>query len=319
MASSTDSERAANTRDRRVRRVLVVTLVLNLAVAFAKIAVGSLAGVLSVRADGFHSLTDGLNNVVALVGILFAARPPDAGHPYGHRRFELFASLLIGLSLLAMSLDVATDAWRRFSGAGTSPETGPLVFATLVVTLIVNLFVARYEAAVARATGSVLLESDAAHTFSDVLVTATVLVATVLVKSGLVVVDVFAALGVAVFIAVAGVRVLRTTLSSLADAASLDVARVTAIARGVPGVLGAHQVRSRGARGHVFLDLHIELDGSRTLDEAHAITHATMRALKAELDDVVDVTIHTEPLTRDPALHDDHEHGRIDPSARASE
>lgn len=319
MTSTTDSVGAAAERDRRVRRILWVTLVLNGAVAFAKIAVGSLSGVLSVRADGFHSLTDGLNNVVALVGLVFAARPPDAGHPYGHRRFELFASLAIGLSLLVMSVDVATDAWRRFHGTGTTPDTGPVVFATLIGTLLVNLGVARAEAKAARETGSVLLESDASHTFSDVLVTGTVLLAAVLVRQGLVVVDVLAACGVAVFIAVAGIRVLRTTFSSLADSASLDVARVTAIACGVPGVLGAHHVRSRGARGHVFLDLHIEIDGSRTLEDAHAITHATMRALKAALDDVVDVTIHTEPAARDPALHDVLEHARTDPAAHASE
>jgi cation diffusion facilitator family transporter len=313
--NASTSVAAPGERDRRVRFVLLVTLGLNLAVAVSKIVVGYAAQALAVRADGFHSLTDGLNNIVALIGVALASRPPDAEHPYGHRRFELFAASVIGLSLLAMSFDVANDAYHRLTGTAVPPDIDALVFITLIVTLVINVGVTVYESRVATETGSTLLASDATHTRSDVLVTVSVLVASVLVKSGFPMVDLIAAAGIAVFIAIAGVRVLKQTLSSLADAASLDATHVVAVALATDGVLGAHHVRSRGARGHVFLDLHLEIDGRRTLEDAHRITHAAMRALEKALPGVIDITVHTEPVMGDAHAHDRAAHGNISPTS----
>ena len=88
----------ATDRDRAVRRVLWVVLGLNLLVAGGKLAVGTAVGALSLVADGIHSLLDASSNVVGLVGIAAAGKPPDAEHPYGHRRFETIASVVIGAS-----------------------------------------------------------------------------------------------------------------------------------------------------------------------------------------------------------------------------
>ena len=79
-----------------VRRVLLIVLVLNLGVALAKLIVGGLTGSLAMVADGFHSLSDTASNVVGLLGVSLAARPPDKDHPYGHRKFETLAALFIG-------------------------------------------------------------------------------------------------------------------------------------------------------------------------------------------------------------------------------
>jgi cation diffusion facilitator family transporter len=79
-----------------VRRVLWVTLALNLAVSGGKIAVGFLSGSLAMVADGYHSLVDGSNNVIGLIVAAFAFAPPDRAHPYGHRKFETAATLFIG-------------------------------------------------------------------------------------------------------------------------------------------------------------------------------------------------------------------------------
>ena len=93
-----------------VSRVLWVTLGLNLVVATSKIAYGHASGVLSISADGFHSLTDSVNNLVGLAGVFFASRPADAGHPYGHAKFEVLAAGVVGLSLLGMAYEVVTSA-----------------------------------------------------------------------------------------------------------------------------------------------------------------------------------------------------------------
>jgi len=89
-----------NATRKQVRTVLGVTLLLNLGVAFGKILLGSITGALAITADGFHSLTDGAGNVAGLVANIYASQPPDDDHPYGHRRFETLAALLIGALLL---------------------------------------------------------------------------------------------------------------------------------------------------------------------------------------------------------------------------
>ena len=100
-----------------VRRVLFWTLALNILVSAGKIVVGKLSVSLSMVADGYHSLTDGLNNVVGLVVASFAYKPPDAGHPYGHRKFETAATLLIGLALLGVSYHVVEQALSQLNSS----------------------------------------------------------------------------------------------------------------------------------------------------------------------------------------------------------
>ena len=102
---------------RAVRRVIWITLLLNVLVAALKIAYGHYASALSIRADGFHSLTDSANNLVGLVGVTVASRPADSGHPYGHHKFEILAAGLVGLSLLGMAYDVADSAVERMTSA----------------------------------------------------------------------------------------------------------------------------------------------------------------------------------------------------------
>ena len=153
-----------------VRRVLWITLGLNLVVSAAKILVGTLSGSMAMVADGYHSLTDGANNVAGLVITGYAYAPPDEGHPYGHRKFETAATLALALALLSVAYHVITQALSRSSAAAV-PEIGLLAWAVMVVTLVVNMFVASYEAREGRKLQSSYLIADSAHTRSDIYVT----------------------------------------------------------------------------------------------------------------------------------------------------
>lgn len=283
-----------------VKRVLVWTFVLNLLVAIAKIAYGYFAHALSIRADGFHSATDGLNNVIAYVGVWIASHPPDREHPYGHRKFEFFAATVIGVSLLFVAIDVVRDAASRIGGEHL-PNLDNRAYAVLLATFCVNAFVAFYEAHMAKKLKSAVLSSDANHTRSDLFVTAGVLLAVFCTQHGYPEVDVLAAVAVALFVGHAGIQVLRQNIDYLADAAPIEAEAVLAIARAVPGVSSAHKARSRGAPGHVFVDLHIQLPPELNVVEAHDLTHRVIDAIKDKLPDVADVTIHTEPATTSSA------------------
>lgn len=282
-------------RDRAVRRVLLVTLFLNLLVAAAKIAYGHLSNTLSVRADGFHSLTDAANNLVGLVGVHLASRPADEGHPYGHQKMELLAAGLVGLSLLAMALDVLRSAVARWSGAAEGPRLDATVFLVLVVTLAVNLAVASYESRQGERHDSQFLLSDATHTRSDVLVTLGVIATVALVELGYPELDVLAAALIAGFIGWAGIGVLRRNLGYLADRAVLDAQVIERIVLGVAGVASTHKIRTRGTPGNVHVDLHIQIARHLDVVQAHQVTHWVIDAIRRGVRGVTDVVVHTEP------------------------
>src|SRR5687767_13521765 len=145
---------ASDVAKRGVRRVLWATLVLNVLVSLSKIIVGKLSHSTSMQADGYHSLIDGANNVVGLVVTTLAYRPPDEGHPYGHRKFETAATLVIGMALLGVAFTVVEQALRDVSRSSL-PLIGALNWTVMGVTLVVNLFVAWYEAREGRRLGSV--------------------------------------------------------------------------------------------------------------------------------------------------------------------
>jgi cation diffusion facilitator family transporter len=282
-------------RGSQVRRVLLLTLGLNVAVAGAKVAYGFAAGALSIRADGFHSLTDASNNLVGLVGAYFGSRPADDGHPYGHEKVEILAAGVVGLSLLGMAYEVLTGAFIRLRFPDQTPALDGMAFVVLGSTLIVNLFVATYERRMGARLNSPFLISDAAHTRSDVLVTIGVLVTTILVKLGYPGLDTFAALAIAGFIAWAGIGVLRANLGYLADARAVDTTVVERAVLSVPGVASTHKIRTRGSPGAIYIDLHIQIARHLNTVEGHRVAHWVKESIQRAVPGVRDVLVHTEP------------------------
>ena len=131
-------------RPRRIRLVLWVILGLNLAVAAAKYLYGVATASIAMQADGFHSLFDGTSNVVGLIGLAVAVRPPDRDHPYGHAEYETYAAAIIGAMLCCASWKVGAVAWQRLSTPGSRPGGRRLVHV-MPATLGVNVGVAAWE------------------------------------------------------------------------------------------------------------------------------------------------------------------------------
>jgi len=278
----------------QVVRVLVRVLFLNLAVAFTKIALGYYTGAVSITSDGFHSLTDSASNVVALVGISIARRPPDEDHPYGHRKYETMASVGILVFLIIVLVEVLTAAVDRFLHGG-APRVFPEGIGLMAVTLIVNVFVVAYEGREGRRLHSEVLLADATHTRSDVLTTGTVIAALVGVWWGYPLLDAFAALLVAGFIGYACWHIAQEASRILSDQIVMAEEEVRAVIRTVPAVLGCEKIRTRGPADYVFLDLHLWLDGNTPLVQAHATSHVVKDLLMTRFPQLVDVVIHIEP------------------------
>jgi cation diffusion facilitator family transporter len=280
-----------------VSQVLRRVLLLNLAVAAAKIAFGYASGTVSILSDGFHSLTDSTSNVVALVGVNAASKPPDQDHPYGHRKYETVAAAAIVIFLALVMTEVVRTALERLSQGGATDVT-LVSFAVMGVTMAVNLFVVQYERRAGQRLSSEVLLADAMHTRSDVLTSLTVIVALAGARAGLPMLDPIAALIVAVFIGFAGYQIARSALSILSDRKVIEETDLQEVIMGVPGVLGCHQIRTRGTMDHVFVDLHIWLEAGTRLDDAHAVSHVVKDRLIARYPQIVDAVIHIEPPPR---------------------
>jgi cation diffusion facilitator family transporter len=281
-------------RGRAVRRVLYVTLALNWAVAAAKLTWGHMSGSVALWADGFHSLLDGSSNIVALVGIWMAQQPPDADHPYGHRKFESLTALGISGFLFFACFEILQQAVARLKGGATLVQS-PALYMVTIGTLAVNVFVTRYERGAARKLGSEALRADSEHTMSDVWATLLVLVSFVCARFGWPMVDGIAGIVIACVIAWAGWSIVQQSMPTLADAALIPATDLAACAEEVAGVRECHRMRSRGTPDEVLVDLHILVDPMLPIAEAHQIGHRVENCVRERWPGVREVLVHVEP------------------------
>jgi cation diffusion facilitator family transporter len=287
-------------RERDIRRVLWVVLALNIAVALAKLLYGLFSHSVAMQADGIHSFFDGASNVVGLIGMWFASRPADQGHPYGHGKFETFTAAAIALMLGIAGYTVARGAIHSLQGQGDARVTAGS-FAIMIGTLAVNVGVTTWEARAGRRLGSEVLRADARHTLSDVLVSSGVIVSLILVRLGVEKADGILALLVAVAIAYTAFAILRGVGRTLSDAARLPVAEVAAAAAGIDGVVECHSVRTRGSENQVSVDLHLLVTSNAAVEQGHAIAHAVETELRTRFSQVTDVVVHVEPAETTPS------------------
>jgi len=296
---------AAAGRHDEVVRVLRRVLVFNLLVSSAKLALGYVTGAVSVISDGFHSLSDGLSNVVALVGVHIGRKPPDAEHPYGHHKYETMAAAAIAVLLLLAMIEIGETAWNRLGSASTVEAT-PLAFGVMIATIAGNVAVTLYERRAGRRLGSQVLLADALHTQSDVLTSLAVIIALVGARLGYPLLDPIAAFVIIGFIGHAVWEIVRSTSNVLGDRVQIAEEDIRDAVMSVPHVMGCHEIRTRGTADHVFVDLHIWMEAGTRLDAAHEISHEVKDRLMARFPQIGDAIIHIEP----PPRLDDPRHPR---------
>jgi cation diffusion facilitator family transporter len=270
-------------------------LFLNLAVAAAKIAFGYASGAISILSDGFHSLTDAGSNLVGLVGVQAARRPPDEDHPYGHRKYETVAAAAVTVFLLLVVLEILRNAFNHLSGRIEPPEINAAGFIVMAATVAINLWVVRYESREARRLNSEVLQADAMQTRGDVWTSLAVIAALAGARWGWPILDPLAAIVVSVFIGYAGVQIATTTTRILSDRIVISESDLEGVVMSVPGVIGCHHIRTRGSADHVFLDLHVWMPPDMPLTDAHALSHVVKDRLMTKYPQIADAIIHIEP------------------------
>ena len=279
-----------------LRRILLYVLFCNLGVALAKVLYGKMAGIASITADGFHSLSDGASNIIGLFGLAFAFRPADASHPYGHKKFETFASLGIAMLLLGAASEIIREVWARLRTSHI-PEIQSESFVIVAVTILVNALVVFWEKSVGRKWRSDFLLADALHTQSDIFVSLGVFGTLVAVRLGLPWVDTLTALVIVGLIVRAGIAIIRESSRILCDENVLHPEAIAHVVREIPEVQGCHKIRTRGRADDIHLDLHVLVDENMSVEEAHRISEEVEQVIKQKFNGVTDVTVHIEPTT----------------------
>nr|MBP9674763.1 cation diffusion facilitator family transporter [Bacteriovoracaceae bacterium] len=181
-------------REYEIKKVLLITLFLNVLVALIKIIAGRLFNFLSLTSSGFDSLFDGSSNVLALITISMAYRPADFRHHYGYRKYENLGSLIISLLLLYTAVQIGQDAWHALHHENHPIFSWKLVFICLL-SILVNFFVSTYEKRKGEELKSSILMADSHHTRGDYIVSFGVLISLIFIYFEIYWMDIVMSLG----------------------------------------------------------------------------------------------------------------------------
>lgn len=281
------------------RKVLLIILVLNWLIAGIKIVIGIASNSTAVLSNGIESFADGASNIVGLIALKFCMQPVDKNHPYGHGKFETFATAFIGSLLLYAG-------WRIFRNAighlynyfvnGVIPDVAfePVLIIVLALTLIANIFIVTYELRKGRELKSGILTADAQHTKADLIATSVVILSTFLTNL-FPLFDPILSLVISLFIFHTSYEIFRDITQVFTDKARVNPKEIKAIVEKYPEVYDVHRIRSRGMSNQIFLDFHLNMKKDLSLYEAHHITELIEEDIFKLDDDIIDITIHMEP------------------------
>lgn len=254
-----------------------------------------LSGSISMLAGLTDSLLDGVTSFLNLLAVHYALRPADEDHRYGHGKAESLAGMAQALFIGVSAVLIAFQAVERLK----HPEPlgaqwigiGVIIFS-LVMT--VGLLVLQHR--VVKATGSNAVRADSLHYRSDLMLNGSILVALVLASVGFAQLDAWFGLGIAVYILWSAYQIARESFSVLMDEElPSDVSEnMLTLACSVPGVLGAHDLRTRISGNVWFVQLHLELPGELTLSQAHSISDSAAHAI-AKVYPQAEVLVHADP------------------------
>ncbi len=287
---------AATERTRAAARSTWVSVVVNVVLTLAQLVVGVLTRSQALVADGLHSLSDLASDVVVLVVNRHSHKDPDSDHPYGHQRFETAGSLVLGVLMAGVGAGLL---WSAVGKLGAPPAEGVEAAALWMAlgTLVAKEGLFRYLLRVARRVKSSLLAANAWHARSDAASSLVVALGIGGSLLGYGFLDAVAAVVVGLMIVRMGWRYGWTALNDLMDrgVSTEEVEAIRATLAATPGVIGAHDIRTRRMGDTVLVDAHLEVEATLTVEAGHAIAVAARDRVLAAHPQVLQVMIHIDP------------------------
>ena len=279
-----------------------VGMACNLLLCLGKLAAGTLFGSIAIMADALNNLSDASSNVVSLIGFKLASKAPDAEHPYGHARYEYLAGLVVSVTILAIGFSLLKESAVKVLHP-TAVAFSWLSVGVLAVSILVKLWMSRFNRTVGGIIHSETLMATAADSRNDVLTTGAVLLSTVVCSlTGWARLDGIMGVAVACFILWSGWGLVMDTLSPLLGQSPSPelVEHIEQTVMNYPGVLGVHDLMVHDyGPGHQFASLHIEFPAETDPLKAHdVIDNIENNFLKK---DNLQVTIHYDPIVTSDA------------------
>ena len=279
-------------------RATALGATINIILSALKIGVGLAGHSRALVADGVHSLSDLVTDIVVIFGIIVGSRPGDKDHPYGHKKIETLSEIIVGVCLLGVAVLMVIDAVKTLLGP-IPRQPAVVALAIAAASVVSKEFLYRYTRRVGVKIGSRAMLANAWHQRSDALSSLVVLVSLALLEihPPLWVLDPLACLGISFVIAKVGFVItfpaLRHIVDTAPDPATLE--RISEATTSHPGVVGIHKLRARYLGEQIIADLHILVDPGLTVTQGHLIASGVEEAITREVDNIYDVTVHVEP------------------------
>jgi cation diffusion facilitator family transporter len=287
----------AATLDKLKARASYVGAAINVIQTLIKIGFGILGQSAALIADGIHSLSDLLSDLLVIIAVKLGSREADHEHPYGHRRFETIATVILGFSLIAVGGAIAWSVMERMAKPEHLPVPNVLSLAVAALSILINEWLYHYTKRIAKKTRSKLLLANAWHQRSDAISSLVVLFGIGAVLLGYPLADGIAAIVVALMVAKIGLNLVFESIKELVDTSLPPelVAEIRAAINAIDGVEGIHLLRTRHMGEDALIDAHIVVDPRITVSEGHMIGDIVRDDLIKRFDDVMDVLVHVDP------------------------
>jgi cation diffusion facilitator family transporter len=291
--------------NREKRNAALISVIAAAFLTLLKVIVGLATGSLGILAEATHSGLDLVAAFITLLAVRASGKPADREHLYGHGKVENLSALFETVLLLLTCVWIIYEAIQRLFFKTVEVDASIWAFAVMLISVIVNTYNSRMLYRVARKYNSQALEADGLHFRTDIWSSWVVILGLVAIRLKDVFPDLIllgqadsiAALGVAAIVIYVGYELGMRTIHALLDRAPAGISEeIKSKVEAIPGVLDCHRIRVRPSGPDYFVDVHVLLDGTQSLDEAHALTETIERAI-AELLPGADVTVHPEPLT----------------------
>ncbi|MGP1454750.1 MAG: cation diffusion facilitator family transporter [Treponema sp.] len=288
-------------RSKIIRQASAIALGGNLLLCSIKIIIGLASGSLAVLGDGVDSATDTGIAVMALIVSFIINKPSDKEHPWGHARAETIASfiltfiiMLAGIQLLIAAIQRLLSIYRGMN----APFPTKAAFAATIISILGKLLLSLNQYLAGKKTNSVMLLANARNMLNDIIISSSVLtgfVFCIILKAPYL--DAVAALIVACLIIKSALNIFIELNVELMDGnTNKELYRqLFAAVQTIPEARNPHRARIRKMANLWDINLDIEVDGSLSVYEAHAIAEKTSLAIKNTIDNVYDVVIHVEP------------------------
>lgn len=291
-------------REKAIFRVTLIGSIVNAILIALKLTAGILGRSSALIADGVHSLTDFITDLIVLFFVKLSGKPRDKAHSYGHGKFETLATLIIGVFLTLAGLGLLVSGGREIAASlngALLPEPTWLAFAVAIVSIVVKEILYRYTVRIGNMVNSDATIANAWHHRSDAISSLGTMIGiggAILLGEKWRILDPLAAVLVSVFIIKSGFDIIRPAVDELLEGTlpERQSAKISELIKSVKGVRGFHNLRTRKIGNSIAVDVHVKMDGKLLLKEAHDIATQIEDKIRESFGKDSIVNIHMEPL-----------------------